>query len=541
MSIENSAIHYIKDTMFGDFYLNNPLENKPLGRIFCQMVEFKSLENITYLSPTSVFMQDMLEAFVEFDKNLNPPGLITKQFTALAQKCKEKGVKLLIGKDYRNNNIGVDRTKLHQDNVFINFNENMVKNMMKNPIYVIQQKGNNIPEIKAIPLGNLVAGTMVTDFDNPALIAKCAAYLLFHELFHVNTFVEYSQWENGKQNDLNVKHCQIQGIDEETIKTLLANDFRYDDFRNVTGATKEHETRVPGEFELLKALYAHKPTMRLYEGEALNFKTDATRTACLNVFKTVFKESLTNDINPLLLYKEGYLLNTELIQKHIYLKIVDLDVNIFKLEKKVKENLKKEIVSSQGIIEKKLKYINSILEQIKNDHSETIETTKSTDNIIKQIQEEAERLKNLSGSLEEILSSLQEKIINDQLISNDTKDCLGIMFNRLCMNFYDSQKVDNAIDEVKKVLKAPLANNKQLCFEDEIMLLAEILIQVIDIINFEGNLDSKDVNSFVNKAPVAASSNIRIVNVLPEESKNVNREELQEKFKWELNYNIVQH
>ncbi len=289
MSIENSAIHYIKDTMFGDFYLNNPLENKPLGRIFCQMVEFKSLENITYLSPTSVFMQDMLEAFVEFDKNLNPPGLITKQFTALAQKCKEKGVKLLIGKDYRNNNIGVDRTKLHQDNVFINFNENMVKNMMKNPIYVIQQKGNNIPEIKAIPLGNLVAGTMVTDFDNPALIAKCAAYLLFHELFHVNTFIEFSQWKSSEPGNTDnedveyVSNHDIIGFSSEDVKELLNNTPGGDDFRNVVGVTKFGEIRVPGEYELLQALYPNKKIMRLYEGKLLNFSNSKVLEAAVKV------------------------------------------------------------------------------------------------------------------------------------------------------------------------------------------------------------------------------------------------------------------
>lgn len=475
------------------------------------------------------FYQYLSNGLEELDKQTN--GLITQQFTALAQKCAKKGVKLMIGEDH-NKAISVNTAGLIENQyIHINFSESLVKEAMKDPIHVIQQEGDNIPEVKAIPLGNLIAGTMVANFEDSDLIAKCAAYLLFHELFHVNTFVEYSQWENGKQNDLNVKHCQIQGIDEETIKTLLANDFRYDDFRNVTGATEELEIRVSGEFELLKALYAHKPTMRLYEGEALNFKESATRTACLDVFKTVFREiSTTNPINPLLLYKEGYLLNIELMQKHIYLKIADLDVDdISELCREHKNVIK----GSLNGIEEKLKRINSTLEQIKNDHSETIETTKSTDNIIKQIQEEAERLKNLSGSLEEILGSLQKKMISDQLISSDTKGCFGTMFNALCINFYDSQKVDIAINKVKKALKAPLANNKQLCSDNEIASLAEILIQVIDIINFEGYFDFKDVNGFKDKAPVK-HNDINIVNVLSEESKNTTSEELQEKFKWEL-------
>ena len=308
MSIENSAIHYIKDTMFGDFYLNNPLENKPLGRIFCQMVEFKSLENITYLSPTSVFMQDMLKAFEEFDQNLNPPGLISQQFTALAQKCADKGVKVLIGEDPNLSKIlgiSIETEYLNDHYIFINISEELVKKAMENPIYVIQKECNNIPEIKAIPLGNLVAGKENVNFDDPTLIGKCAAYLLFHELFHLNSY--YFEFDN-KEPLTNPKkfkgfHKFPENVEGKDIDFLMAGGVRFDDLRNVTGAKTEKEIRVPGEYELLQALYHNKKIMRLYEGKFLDFsKVDVLNAAvkvarfendCLNS-KSDLQQNLNN-------------------------------------------------------------------------------------------------------------------------------------------------------------------------------------------------------------------------------------------------------
>ena len=55
------------------------------------------------------FAIGMLEAFEEFDKlsldGYPNGGLITKQFEAIAQKCADKGVKLLIGEKTGNSNV----------------------------------------------------------------------------------------------------------------------------------------------------------------------------------------------------------------------------------------------------------------------------------------------------------------------------------------------------------------------------------------------------------------------------------------------------
>ena len=327
MSIENSAIHYIKDTMFGDFYLNNPLENKPLGRIFCRMVAFKSLENIKYLSPTSDFMQDMLEAFEEFDKNLNPPGLITKQFTELARKCADKGIEILIGTKEGDNKIACHVNDLKENKyLFINISEASVKEQMDKPIYVMQQTDNNIPEIKAIPLRELVGQG---EIDENKILAKCTAYLLFHELFHANTFLEFSEWKEGKFKQKNstdiskVQEHNLENISYDSVKLLLGGNYRGDDFRNVTGITKLGEWRVPGEFELLKALYPNQPTMRIYEGSGLTFVQQKIRNACVDVFNSIFKEEL-NAKN--LILDDSVVIN-EIFQLHEELILTRLDYN----------------------------------------------------------------------------------------------------------------------------------------------------------------------------------------------------------------------
>lgn len=300
MSIENSAIHYIKDTMFGDFYLNNPLENKPLGRIFCQMVEFKSLENITYLSPTSVFMQDMLKAFEEFD-NLEPKGLITQQFTALAQKCADKGVKLLIGENPKCGGIiGVDSNNLHQDHIFINFSEDMVKKQMNRPICVMQKsESGERYEIKTIVLKELI-GKGETDESN--IQAKCAAFLLFHELFHVNSFLDcqcdaniYNAFNNNYEN-LNLPPDEIF-----CLKKIFYDQAYVDDAINTLNISVNNQNRIPGEFELLSSIQSDKQIMRIYTGQE-NWNTDIEKmTYCSKIFNRIFNIKKDNKIHNLLI------------------------------------------------------------------------------------------------------------------------------------------------------------------------------------------------------------------------------------------------
>ncbi|MFQ6722954.1 MAG: hypothetical protein ACLRFH_00935 [Opitutales bacterium] len=272
------------------FIANAGIKETELVWNFFNMVEFSgaTVKGMKSLDFSSDFSINMLKAFEEFD-NLEPKGLITQQFTALAQKCADKGVKVLIGEDPNLSKISgicIESGRLINDHyIFINISEELVKKAMENPIYVIQQEGDNIPEIKAIPLGNLVARTMVADFDDSNLVAKCAVYLLFHELFHVNSY-HFEFAGDGTLTDpenFEKSHKFPENVKSEDINLLIAGKFRYDDLRNVTEAKTETEIRVPGEYELLQALYPNKKIMRLYEGKFLDFSNPKVLAAAVKV------------------------------------------------------------------------------------------------------------------------------------------------------------------------------------------------------------------------------------------------------------------
>lgn len=370
------------------FIKNNGLENANFIIDFLSMVEFNvkcdekgifkiklpdgnegsiQLMNFTNQQQNQ-FAIGMLKAFEDFDKNLNPPGLITQQFTALAQKCAKKGVKLLIGEDPSLSKIsGICIESGHlidQHYIFINISEDLVKKAMKNPIYIIQQEGNNIPEIKAIPLGNLVAGTMVVNFDDPALIAKCAAYLLFHELFHVNSsYFEFADkgtlthFESFKES-----HEFPENVKEEDINLLIAKNFRYDDFRNVTGVKAKTETRVPGEYELLKALCPNKNIMRLYEGKFLNFSDTNVLNAAVKVAQIDFISSNKKEdiIDGFFQNFENILLK-EKIEVFFKGKEENITVNNLSNLNKLNKNLEKHKVLLQNQLIQKSKKLKPIM------------------------------------------------------------------------------------------------------------------------------------------------------------------------------------
>lgn len=305
---------------------------------------------------TSDFAIGMLEAFEEFDKNLTPPGLITQQFTALAQKCAEKGVKLLIGEKDTLGSIQFPKQIYDRKYIFVNFSENLVKKAMLDPIYVIQQEGKNVPEIKAIPLGNLVAKTMVADFNDPVLIGKCAAYLLFHELFHANSFLDHVKnydWNSNKYNETMYhsisKYVNDLGISKEQVELMLGSQKRYDDLRNVTGAKTETETRVPGEYELLKALCPNKNIMRLYEGKFLDFSDLKVLNAAVKVAQIDFPV-LNDDLEIKDLF-ERYL---QCVGKIIYSHFIENTLSFFDDSKKTEIRKVKNFILASTEMDKKI-------------------------------------------------------------------------------------------------------------------------------------------------------------------------------------------
>lgn len=268
-----------------DFIKKNKLNNEELIRIFFSMIDLsgETIDTIIPRNYMSDFMVNMLKTF----ENLNelPGKLIIGQFITLAQKCKEQHVKLLIGEktNLYDNDICVDTCGYIQKKyIHINFSEELVKEKIKSPIYIIQQEGNNIPEIKAIPLGKLVAKDESVDLNNPTsdLIAKCAAYLLFHELFHVNSFMDENYYF---VNEEKFKR-DYKDFSYEEVGILLNGSFEYyDDFRNTTSAAVKGEKIVPGEYELLQTLYPDRKIMRLYAGKFLNFSDSKVLEAAIKV------------------------------------------------------------------------------------------------------------------------------------------------------------------------------------------------------------------------------------------------------------------
>ena len=265
------------------------LKEKPFVQEFFNMVDCNKvpIDNITPMNFTdpqqNQFAIGMLKAFEEFDKLPLPNGgLITQQFEVLAQKCADKDVNLMIGKDPFNNDIGVDGENLHQDHIFINFSEDMVKKQMEKDIWVMEKsESEERYEIKAMPLKDFVGPE---EKDENRLLAKCAAYLLFHELFHVNSFLDcdcgkerYNRFKEdysflGDQNKQFLEALFIEPDNGELDKS------RADDARNTIFKNNEYR-ECPGELELLNALQ-NKNVMRLYVATNRDLRATQKYTCC---------------------------------------------------------------------------------------------------------------------------------------------------------------------------------------------------------------------------------------------------------------------
>lgn len=135
------------------------------------------------------FIDTLKEGFKLFDSTFK--DLFLQQFKILDEKLTTNKIKLFIGSAADKPNPGIYRDGLYQldevKGVCVNFSEEIVREQMEKPIFFVQQEGNSIPEIKAIPLKDFVGQG---EKDNYRVFAKCAAYLLFHELFHVNSFAD---------------------------------------------------------------------------------------------------------------------------------------------------------------------------------------------------------------------------------------------------------------------------------------------------------------------------------------------------------------
>ena len=155
------------------------------------------------------FLKEIGNVLEEFDKKFD--GIVSQQIDTLRAKFFSNGNKICIGtmEEYSVKEIGIDNEGINQKgNIMIIFSKELVEMQMTKHICLMQGNSDNSAEIKTISLKDLIGEN---EKDKDRLTAKCAAYLLFHELFHINSFAnkffdanDYAQL-NGKYSNLRIK------------------------------------------------------------------------------------------------------------------------------------------------------------------------------------------------------------------------------------------------------------------------------------------------------------------------------------------------
>lgn len=251
----------------------------------------ENIKDIPCYLVNETFINTIKKGFRLFDSTFQ--NLFLQQFKILDKKLTDQGVKLFIGSTADKSNPGIYGDGLYQlgevKGVYVNFSEEIVMEQMEKPIFFVQQKGGSIPEIKAMPLKDFVGKGETNEHK---LLAKCAAYLLFHELFHVNTFADCEFCKDAYESNVQNFDGVVNGISADYLKKLFLNGNWGDDARNTLCKFENIPNAVPGECDFINKLYPDTPTMRLYCGKGLNFYDSAIRNNCLSVFNSVFREEL---------------------------------------------------------------------------------------------------------------------------------------------------------------------------------------------------------------------------------------------------------
>ena len=275
-------------------------------KLFCSESKAFQIDGVVYTPIEPELFNDIKRAFNDFGP------LALKQFEFLQKHLGE--AKIFIGQINKfefqqDTRIGVDRQGLFKNEniqyVGINLTREVIEQQMDKYLFVMELKNTNDVEVKAIKFRDLVNGD----------IAKLGTFLLFHELFHVNSFAE-----KGFDPNKYKEHCQ--NFDKNFSSTNILNDIKIlfkadttegeklcDDALNTIDTGGNTGNRCPGEFELLNHL--HLPySLRLYRSSNLNFSEQNVKEACLNVYKSVFNITTSN----LIIDKN----NVELVQKENY-------------------------------------------------------------------------------------------------------------------------------------------------------------------------------------------------------------------------------
>ncbi len=253
-------------------------------KLFCSETEAFSIDGIDYSPIEPELFNNIKRVFNDFE------SLALKQLELLQKHL--GNTKIFIGQIYKTEfqngtRIGVDGKGLFQNNntkyIGINLTREAIEQQMDKYLFVMEPKDTNNVEVKAIKLGDLFHRN----------IAKLGAFLLFHELFHVNSFAE-----KGFDPEAYKKHCQ--DFDGNFSSASILNDIKLlfktdmtegqnlcDDALNTINIDNNIDDRCPGEFELLQ--HWHSPySLRLYQGSNLNFSEQNVKKACLSIYKSVF-------------------------------------------------------------------------------------------------------------------------------------------------------------------------------------------------------------------------------------------------------------
>lgn len=252
-------------------------------KLFCSESNAFQIDGVVYTPIAQELFKDIKRVFNDFGP------LALKQLEFLQKHLGD--AKIFIGQIdkvgfQQGTRIGVDGQGLFKNRgvqyIGINLTREAIEQQMDKYLFVMEPKDTNNVEVKPIKFRDLVNGDT----------AKLGAYLLFHELFHVNSFAE-----KGFDQEAYKMHIQnFDGIFSSTnilddIKTLfrvnMGGEKLCDDALNTINISNNIDDRCPGEFELLQ--HWHSPySLRLYQGSNLNFSEQNVKKACLSIYKSVF-------------------------------------------------------------------------------------------------------------------------------------------------------------------------------------------------------------------------------------------------------------
>lgn len=176
-----------------------PTVDSLFEKLFCSESNAFQIDGIDYIPIEQELFNNIKNAFKDFGP------LALEQLKFLQEHLGD--TKIFIGQirkpEFQNGTrIGVDGQRLFQNSntkyIGINLTQEAIEQQMDKYLFIMESKDGDNVEVKAIKFREL--------FQENVAIAKLGAYLLFHELFHVDSFAE-----KGFDPEKYKEHCQNFG------------------------------------------------------------------------------------------------------------------------------------------------------------------------------------------------------------------------------------------------------------------------------------------------------------------------------------------